>query len=109
MPPEPHAGSRILPLNGSMIWTMSRTIRVGVKYSPPLAPSAIANLPRKYSYTLPKASPSMLPRLALTDRSKLSSVLLVRLLICSRQDAPELRILLLDGGHGVVDGATEGV
>ena len=49
MPPDPHAGSRILPLNGSMISTISRTIDVGVKYSPPLAPSAIANLPRKYS------------------------------------------------------------
>src|SRR2546421_6492789 len=62
MPPDPHAGSRILPLNGSMISTISRTIDVGVKYSPPLAPSATANLPRKYSYTLPKASPSMFPR-----------------------------------------------
>jgi hypothetical protein len=41
--------SRILPLNGSMISTMRRTIGVGVKYSPPLEPSAIANLPRKYS------------------------------------------------------------
>ena len=49
MPPDPHAGSRILPLNGSMISTISRTIEVGVKYSPPFAPSATANLPRKYS------------------------------------------------------------
>ena len=49
MPPDPQAGSRILPLNGSMISTISRTIEVGVKNSPPFWPSAIANLPRKYS------------------------------------------------------------
>ena len=49
LPPDPQAGSRILPLNGSMISTMRRTIEVGVKYSPPFCPSALANLPRKYS------------------------------------------------------------
>jgi hypothetical protein len=49
MPPDPHAGSRIFPENGSMISTIRRTIEVGVKYSPPFAPSATANLPRKYS------------------------------------------------------------
>ena len=36
MPPEPQAGSKILPWNGSMISTIKRTIEVGVKNSPPL-------------------------------------------------------------------------
>ena len=49
MPPEPQAGSKIRPWNGSMISTMSLTMEVGVKNSPPFWPSLMANLPRKYS------------------------------------------------------------
>ena len=49
MPPEPQAGSKMRPWYGSMISTISLTRDVGVKNSPPLCPSAIANLPRKYS------------------------------------------------------------
>ena len=49
MPPEPQAGSKMRPWNGSMISTISRTIEVGVKNSPPFWPSVMANLPRKYS------------------------------------------------------------
>ena len=37
-----------------MISTMSLTMLVGVKNSPPREPSASANFPRKYSYILPK-------------------------------------------------------
>ena len=40
MPPEPQAGSKILPWNGSMISTISRTIEAGVKNSPPFCLSA---------------------------------------------------------------------
>ena len=39
MPPEPQAGSKTLPWNGSMISTISRTIDCGVKNSPPSLPS----------------------------------------------------------------------
>ena len=49
MPPDPHAGSKMRPWNGSMISTMSRTIDIGVKNSPAPWPSASANLARKYS------------------------------------------------------------
>ena len=35
MPPDPQAGSKILPWYGSMISTISLTIEVGVKNSPP--------------------------------------------------------------------------
>jgi hypothetical protein len=37
------------PWNGSMTSTISLTIAVGVKNSPPFCPSARAQLPRKYS------------------------------------------------------------
>ena len=46
MPPEPHAGSKIRPWNGSMTSTMSRTIDAGVKNSPPFCPSVDSELTR---------------------------------------------------------------
>ena len=49
MPPDPHAGSKTLPWNGSMISTISRTIEYGVKNSPPSRPSLAAKLERKSS------------------------------------------------------------
>ena len=49
MPPEPQAGSKTLPWNGSMIWTISRTIDCGVKNFAAEAPSAMAKFKRKSS------------------------------------------------------------
>ena len=47
--PLPLAGSNSRPWNGSMMPTMSWTMAVGVKNSPPFWPSLMAKWPRKYS------------------------------------------------------------
>ena len=53
MPPEPHAGSKILPWYGSITSTISFTMDEGVKYSPPFCMKAEANSPMKYSKIRP--------------------------------------------------------
>jgi hypothetical protein len=45
MPPDPQAGSRILPRYGSITSTISFTIEEGVKYSPPFCMKAAARTP----------------------------------------------------------------
>ena len=92
------------PLKGSMISTISRTMGVGVKYSPTLGAFGDGELAEEVLVDLAEGVTGDVGEHGVDGAQEAVDGVVAELLVGPGQHTAELGILLLDGRHGLVDG-----
>ena len=95
------------PWNGSMISTISLTMLVGVKNSPPFCPSAHGELAEEVFVDLAEGIPSMSIGIDGEVLQQRDQQVLFQRVVGLGQNVLEVFVLGLDGLHGVVDGLAD--